>query len=128
MPEIDAPGRAPQVPVTTVDGVRVPGWVVRRDLVVVQAGGLKQPISVTVDGVQVQAEIVHETTRDPADDQPWTALELPDGTLDVVGEYHPPTLPAAPRPAPPGDGDRVRTLGARVAFWCLVFPQLRGCR
>lgn len=111
---------AQQVQVDTADGARMPGWVVASDVVVVQAGGLKAPISVTVDGATLTAEATHETTLGVDDEKPWTALELPDGTIEVAGERRPPTLPESL--------GTDRPLGARRAFWCLVFPLMRGCR
>lgn len=111
---------AQQARVDTPDGVRLPGWIVASDVVLVQAGGLKAPISVTVDGVTLAAEAMHESTLGVDDEQPWTALELPEGTVEVVGDRRPPTLPESL--------GTDRPLGARRAFWCLVFPLMRGCR
>lgn len=72
----------------------------------------------SVDGAAIVAEVAHEAPLGD-DEQPWTALELPPGTIEVTGEVRPPTLPEGL-----GGGD----LGARRAFWCLVFPRMRGCR
>lgn len=112
---------ARQVLVSTVDGVRVPGWIVRSDVVVVQAGGLKAPLTVTIDGEPLVAEAAYETTLRPDDEQPWTALELPLGTVEVIGELRPPTLPGE-------DSGDTLIHSERIAFWCLVFPRMRGCR
>lgn len=110
--------QAKQVTVTAADGVLVPGWVIRKDVVVTQAGGLRQPISVIVGGAPVQSEKVLETKPSSPDDLPWTALELPSGTFDVAGDHYPPVVPE-----PIAGGQK-----GSMAFWCYVFPGLRGCR
>ena len=115
---------ARQVLVTASDGVRVPGWIVRRDVVVIQAGGLKQPLRVRDGKVHAEAGTVHESEAESCDAAPWTALELPTGTFDIEGEHYPPTLPENTGGVSK-DGQRFQ---ARVAFWCLVFPRMRGCR
>lgn len=120
VPDIDAVPR--QVPVTTADGAQLIGRVMQGDIVIVEKAGLVQPISITLDGLSIEAELVHESTSLALGaDEPWTALELPVGTFD--GGCASPTTPPSQDPS-----EDIKTLGARVAFWCLLFPGLRGCR
>lgn len=115
----------------TVDagnGLTLPGWAVRTDTVVVHAGGLTAPVRVrlgddwitAVDSFETQLILeVSDESGASGESVPWTALELPEGTLPVDVEAFPPGLtPPAPDPT---------RYGARVAFWCLVFPRMRGC-
>lgn len=111
---------AAQVSVQDANGVRIPGWAVRQDVVVTHAGGLQPPLTAVVNGDPVEAEVVHEATIELDSEQPWTALELPEGSIAVQGERFPPGLAA-------GADDRPG-FGARRAFWCIMFPQMRGCR
>lgn len=117
----------------------LPGWAVRPDTVVVHAGGITAPARVRIGADWVTAvdtfeaelgrslDLALNDDDDGQDDAaavdaeqvPWTALELPEGTLAVDVESFPPGI------TPPAhDPSR---FGARVAFWCLVFPRMRGC-
>lgn len=126
LPGADAPDE--QIPVRDAAGAWVLGWVIRTDTVAVQAGGLSRPLSARIGERWVEAEVVHETTTEIEGDQPWTALELPAGTLDGVAAQRPSVLPVLALPHPDAEeGDDLRHK-ATVPFWCLVFPKMRGCR
>lgn len=113
---------AEAVAVRTENDVLLVGWGVRQDTVVVQAGGLQGPLTVTIGDQEIQATEIFEANQDIDSWQPLTALELPEGSLNLAGDLYPPhMLPEIPSPDDP------QTMGARVAFWCLVFPRMRGC-
>ena len=109
--------------VTLNNGIDLVGWGVRADTVVVQASGLTGPITVTIDGQDVEVSEVIESNGVEGLSMPITALELPEGSLPMAGESIPPQM-APPEPSP----DEPQTMGARTFFWCLVFPRMRGCR
>lgn len=119
---------AESVVVVSADGVRVPGWVVLPDVVVFRAEGLAAPFSVTVDGERVEGVRVYTRDRGAEAAAPaeadggrpvdWVAIELPDGSRDAPHDVMPPELVP---------DDDPMTLGARVGFWCLLFPRMRGC-
>lgn len=119
---------AESVVVVSADGVRVPGWVVLPDVVVFQAEGLAPPFSVTIDGERIEGVRVHTRDRIAGAEVPtevdgdraveWVAIELPDGSRDAPHDVMPPALVP---------DDDPRTLQARVGFWCLLFPRMRGC-
>lgn len=106
------------VPVRTAEGILLAGWPIRRDTVLVHAGGLSGPVTVTIDGREVQATATHESTRGIDSWQPLTALELPENSLEIRGERFPPDM---------ADEEPRFGHGARRAFWCIVFPRMRGC-
>lgn len=110
--------------VTLSNGMHLVGWAIRADTVVVQASGLTGPITVTIDGQGLEVTEVIESQGVEGLSLPLTALELPEGSLEMHGETIPPHM--AP-PAPSNDGETT-TMGARTYFWCLVFPRMRGCR
>lgn len=117
-----SPRLAEAVAVRTQNNVVLVGWAVRRDTVVVQAGGLTGPLTVTVGDREVEAIETFETTENVDSWQPLTALQLPEGTLELAGEFFPPHMLS--NGVSPDDSE---TMGARVLFWCLVFPRMRGC-
>lgn len=109
--------------VTLENGMTLVGWPIRADHVVVQASGLTGPITVHIDGADLEVTDVHESAGVEDFSMPVSALTLPEGSLDVPGEIIPPHL------APPEHADNgTQTMGARTYFWCLVFPRMRGCR
>ena len=114
------PRVAEQVAVESADGVRVPAWVVMPDVVVFQAEGLNPPFSVTIDGERIEGVRVHTSGRPGIDAEgvAWVAVELPDGSRDAGHDVMPPALVPDEDP---------RILHARVGFWCLLFPRMRGC-
>lgn len=113
------PRVAEQVTVESADGARVPGWVVMPDVVVFQAEGLNPPFSVTIDGKRIDGVRVHTRDRIDIDGAvEWTAVELPDGSRDAGHDVMPPALIPDEDP---------KILHARVGFWCLLFPRMRGC-
>lgn len=119
--QADAPvqdGIAEKLPVYASNGIVLVGWAIKRDTVLVEASGLESP-HVIIDGQEVTPIQTHETTRNMDSWLPLTALELPAGTLEVHGEFYLPNL--GPAPLPPN------VLGDRIAFWCRMFPRLRGC-
>lgn len=123
MPNIQPDGTdrqriAQQVPVHANGGILLIGWAIRPDTVLVEASGLVSP-QVLIDGQEVAPIQTHEATREMDSWLPLTAFELPAGKLEVDGEFHLPDL--GPAPWPPD------ALGDRVAFWCRMFPRLRGC-
>lgn len=109
--------------VTLNNGIDLVGWGIRADTVVVQASGLTGPITVTIDGEDIDVTEVFESQGAEGLSMPITALELPEGSLPMAGESIPPQM-APPEPSP----DEPQTMGARTFFWCLVFPRMRGCR
>lgn len=113
---------AEAIKVQTDDDLVLVGWAVRQDTVVVQAGGLTGPLTVTIGDREIEATEVFESEPALGSWQPLTALQLPEGSLNVAGEVFPPHM-LSNGPAP----DDPQTMGARVAFWCLVFPRMRGC-
>lgn len=123
-PADTAPVPAAQHLVDVGSGLTLPGWAVRTDTVVVHAGGLPAHARVRVRGkdewvTAIEAFEAQLGLHATGDEVPWTALELPEGSLTVDGEAHPPGItPPATDPT---------SMGARVAFWCLVFPRMRGC-
>lgn len=130
-PAVDStPAPAASHPVEVADGVTLPGWAVRTDTIVVHAAHLPAPVRVHIGHDWVTAVETFEarlgldadpdsTAASALDGIPWTAIELPEGSLKVDGEAFPPGL------TPPASNPAER--GARVAFWCLVFPRMRGC-
>lgn len=109
--------------VTLENGMTLVGWPIRADHVVVQASGLTGPITVRIDGQDVEVTNVYESAGVEDFSMPVTALELPEGSIDVPGEIIPPHM----APQEQAD-DGSQTMGARTFFWCLVFPRMRGCR
>src|SRR5699024_5526345 len=101
------------------DDMTLVGWAVRQDTVVVQASGLNGKLTVTVGDQEVPVADTFESIDDPDTSLPMTALQLPEGTLDVTGELFPPHM--LTNGASPIDPQK---MGARVAFWCLVFPRM----
>lgn len=121
MPKSSPQGNAAeQVTVRDANGITVPGWSVREDTVVTIAGGLRQPVSVRLDGTWIEAEQLHQSVPDDKSGQPWVALELPAGSVSVAGEKFPPLLPHV--------ASDVTAMRAQVPFWCLLFPLMKGCR
>ncbi|MDO5753319.1 hypothetical protein [Arthrobacter sp.] len=116
----DAP-KDTSVQVRTAEGVLLVGVPIRRDTVLVEAGGLSGEITVTINGQDITAIDMHETPRSRDSWHPLTALELPENSLPMVGEH----VPEGMAELIPGRSDRP---DARVVpFWCLVFPRMRGC-
>lgn len=115
----EVPAAAAEVAVSSGDVITLPGWAIRSDTVLVHASGLPDPIRVATDGEWVTAVDTFEAAVGVESEQRWTAIELPEGTLEVDGEAFPPGV------TPPAT-DPTRT-GARIAFWCLIFPRMRGC-
>lgn len=93
------------------------GWAIKRDTVLVRAAGLNGDTEVTIDNERIPVQDIQETTRGIDGWEPLSALQLPQGTLEVPGEAFPPGIEP---PQLPGDP-------ARYAFWCRLFPRIRGC-
>lgn len=120
---------ARSLPVHTACGIVLVGWAIRTDTVLVQASGLEANVRVVVDGQDVIPIGVHQSAGHEstglelawsADSWPRvTALELPPGTLAVRGERSVPRFGPAPLPSD--------VMPAHVAFWCRLFPRMRGC-
>lgn len=112
---------ARSLPVRTPGGMVLVGWAIRNDTVLVQASGVEANVRVILDGQDVLPIAVHESAAGWGADSAWpvTALELPLGTLTVGRErsvpgFGPASLPSDVQPA-------------HVAFWCRLFPRIRGC-
>lgn len=117
---------AEQIAVRDAGGVRVAGWAVRPDAVLVQASGLKRPLSAKVDKAWVQADAVHEA-KDGSDR--WTLLELPAGSVKVDGSPMPPVLPQGLTASDSSVSvGTMAALGSGVPIWCRIFPKMKGCR
>lgn len=112
---------AARVQVLTPSGLTVPGWLVRTDTVVAEAGGLGPEVTVVLGDRKVDVEETWEATLEITTNQPWTALVLPEGTHTMAGEAMPPQLPLRP-------DDREARDGVRGGIWCVLFPRMRGCR
>lgn len=113
---------AEPVAVSTNDGRLLVGWGVRQDTVVVEADDLQAPVTVAIGDQQIETSELFESSADAVPGQPLTALQLPEGSLNLAGELFPPRmLPEIPDPEEP------QTMGARVSFWCIVFRRMRGC-
>ena len=93
------------------------GWAIKRDTVLVRASGFTGEISVDIDGECVMVDSVHEMIREDEGWEPLSALQLPVGTLGILGEAFPPGIEP---PAEPGNP-------AVYAFWCRLLPRIRGC-
>jgi len=109
--------------VTLENGMNLVAWPIRADHVVVQASGLTGPITVRIDGQDIEVTDVFESNGIEDLSMPMTALELPAGSLELAGESIPPHLAPLKQ-----DDDGTKTMGAKTYFWCLVFPRMRGCR
>lgn len=115
-------------PVTVlVDDRRLVGYLIRSDAVLVMEPDVRLPAIVFVNDREVapieahRPGILDPETLEPSDTYRWTALQLPDGTVDVPGERIPPGVDV-PISDEPGKGH-----GARRSMWCWFFPRLRGC-
>lgn len=108
------------VQVRTADGVLLAGVPIRRDTVLVEAGGLTGEVTVIIDGQVVLATAAHEITKGSGSWHPLTALELPENTLPMVGHHVPPGM-AGLAPENPDHH------GVQTPFWCLIFPRMQGC-
>ncbi|MCW4465255.1 hypothetical protein OK351_07035 [Glutamicibacter sp. MNS18] len=93
------------------------GWVIKTDTVLVRAGGLNGQTEVSVGDRRVKVEDIFEMTRGIDGWEPLSALQLPQGTLQIKGEAFPPGIEP---PGAPG-------MPATYAFWCRLFPRVRGC-
>lgn len=93
------------------------GWAVKDDVVVVMAGGLDSSVEVSIAERRIAVEEIYETSRGIDRWEPLSALQLPEGSLKVGAEAFPPGL--TPPPA--------RGMPATYAFWCRLFPRIRGC-
>lgn len=119
-----SPGLSPATPERTAQTVAVhqgkillTGWAVKNDVVVVLAGGLDASVEVTVDGQRIGVEEIYETTKGFERWEPLSALQLPEGTLNVGAEAYPPGM----------EPEHSRGMPATYAFWCRLFPRIRGC-
>lgn len=113
---------AEPVAVSTRDGRLLVGWSVRQDTVVVQAEDLEGPVTVAIGNHHVETNELFGATSASASAQPLTALQLPEGSLNLADEYFPPyMLPEISGP------DELQTTEARRSFWCIVFRRMRGC-
>lgn len=113
---------AEPVAVATQDGRLLVGWGVRQDTVVVETDTLEGPVTVAIGERHIETAELFESSSDVGTGQPLTALQLPEGSLNLAGELFPPRmLPEIPDP------DEPQTMGARVSFWCIVFRRMRGC-
>ncbi|WP_418908761.1 hypothetical protein [Glutamicibacter endophyticus] len=98
-------------------GLLLTGWAIRRDTVLLEAGGLTRDCTVELNGEQVTPSEIQQGPRLPDSWRQVTVLHLPAGSLPVDGERAPAGFEF------PTD-DR---MGARVMFWCRLFPWLYGC-
>lgn len=113
---------AEPVAVSTPDGRLFVGWGVRQDTVVVLADGIEGPVTVAIGDRYLETTELFEASTALDSAQPMTALQLPEGSLNLAGELFPPhMLPEIPDPNEP------HTHNARVSFWCIVFRRMRGC-
>lgn len=112
------------VPVQVNGGILLVGWAIKQDTVLVEASGLGSA-RVSISGRDVTPIASHETTQGVDSRLPLTALELPAGTLEVSGEHYPPHL--GPAVLSPDAIPDVEGPGDRIAFWCRMFPRMRGC-
>lgn len=114
---VQAPVR-PALPVPVHYGeLLMTGWAIKRDTVLVKASGFTGDICVSINGERIRVDSIHEMVREDESWEPLSALQLPAGALNIVGEAFPPGIEP---PAEPGDP-------AVYAFWCRLFPRIRGC-
>lgn len=119
-----------EVRVVLADGGERTGYAVRTDVVLLLEPGVQLPVVVVIDGREVQAVAVYsEHGVEPASSR-LTAVELPEGTVEVDGVQLPEGLgrsntmgyrPDPDRPDAPGGGPDVQ---AQHSLFCLLFPWL----
>ncbi|MFJ2619031.1 hypothetical protein [Glutamicibacter sp. NPDC087344] len=107
--------RARSIPVH-FKNVLLVGWVVRADVVLVQAGGLDRTAKVEINGILVPPLTVRFAGDAFKGWEPWTALILKPDTLPMKHDAFPPGLECQ------DDDD---DFGA--APWCKILPWFPGC-
>ena len=117
LPGIQQPA-PPALPVPVHHGhLLLTGWAIKTDTVLVMASGLTEHTEVTINDERIKVENIFEITRGLEGWEPLSALQLPLGTLEVSGEAFPPGIKPPELPGHP----------AVYAFWCRLFPWIRGC-
>lgn len=118
---VDSSAPAPQVVVHVGDGSSTPGYVVRKDTVLLVAPPLlRLPLRVEFDdGTMHDVVAVHVTEQPGMTDAAVCALLLPADTVVVDGNLFPPADRMPALTIPPGHGTR--------SLWCRMFPRIPGC-